>query len=81
MVSESNHLSVLVNLARAGQSTNGCYLRWNHKVTGAVGRQFALEVCEHDKWIALPPVHDSNRLAIPVCDASYLDVYTVHTGR
>ena len=47
----------------------------------AVGRQFSLEVCEHDKWIALPPVHDVNCLAFPVCDANYLDVYTVHTGR
>ena len=46
-----------------------------------MGRQFSLEVCEHDKWIALPPVHDVNCLAFPVCDANYLDVYTVHTGR
>lgn len=46
-----------------------------------MGRQVSLEICEHGTWIALPPVHDASCLAVPVCHANYLDVYTVHTGR
>ena len=46
-----------------------------------MGRQLCLEVCEHGKWIALPPVHDTSYLAVAVCDANYLAVSTVHTLR